>query len=135
MASVAETLSKLSDPAMVDDCETLIAIMSNITGETPTVWNIGTIGFGNYHYRYESGREGDVHTLGFYPRDGKITFYLMDGTARHSDQLKKLGKHSTSKACLYIKRLSDINIDVLRSVLKQSYDNIQAMQGQIHQSV
>lgn len=129
--TIAEVISSLGE-TMQADAAVLIDLMSSISGQPPKVWNIGTIGFGTYHYVYESGREGDVHTIGFYPRDGKITFYLMDGTDRYSDLLAKLGKHSISKACLYVKRLSDIDLGVLKSILDESYKNLSAQNGQIY---
>ncbi|HYJ49097.1 MAG TPA: DUF1801 domain-containing protein [Microbacterium sp.] len=109
------------DEQTVKDSETLIEMMQRISGQEPTLWNVGTIGFGTYHYKYDSGREGDGHTIGFYPRNGKLTIYLMDGTARHSDLLAKLGRHSTTGYCLYIRRLSDVELPVLERIIRESY--------------
>ena len=89
--SVDRYIASLDDEQAVKDSETLIEMMQRISGHEPTLWNVGTIGFGTYHYQYDSGREGDGHTIGFYPRKGKLTIYLMDGTARHSELLAKLG--------------------------------------------
>ena len=109
------------DEQTVKDSETLIEMMQRISGQEPTLWNVGTIGFGTYHYKYDSGREGDGHTIGFYPRNGKLTIYLMDGTARHSDLLAKLGRHSTTGYCVYIRRLSDVELPVLERIIRESY--------------
>jgi hypothetical protein len=101
------------DAATAADAETLVDMMRRISGHEPTLWNVGTIGFGTYHYKYDSGREGDGHTIGFYPRKGKITVYLMDGTARHSALLTELGTHSETGYCVVVKKLSDVNLPML----------------------
>jgi hypothetical protein len=122
--SVKDYIASIDDEQMVKDAETLVGMMGRISGEKPKLYGIGTIGFGMYHYKYASGREGDAHTLGFYPRKGKITIYFMDGTAPAAELLTKLGKHTTTGYCLYIKRLSDIDLSVLEQIVRQSYDHI-----------
>ncbi len=122
--SVKEYIASIDDPQMVTDAEVLMGMMKQVSGQEPILYGIGTIGFGVYHYKYDSGREGDAHTLGFYPRAGKITVYLMDGTTRYSKLLAKLGKHTTTGYCVYIKRLSDVDLPTLEQVLKESYENI-----------
>ncbi len=112
------------DEVVKNDTLTLIEKMQRISGELPILYGIGTIGFGIYKYEYTSGRKGEAHTLGFYPRKGKITIYLMDGTARYYELLAKLGKHTTTGYCVYIKRLSDIELPILEQILQQSYENI-----------
>ena len=101
-------------------------MMERITGHQPKLWNVGTIGFGTYHYKYDSGREGDGHTIGFYPRKGKLTIYLMDGTARHAALLADLGRHSTTGYCLYITRLGDVDLSVLEQILRESYEFVES---------
>jgi hypothetical protein len=108
------------------DADILLEMMRRISGVEPTLWNAGTLGFGTYHYTYDSGREGDGHTIGFYPRKGKTTVYLMDGTARYADLLAKLGKHTLTGYCVYIKQLSDVELSVLEQIVRQSFDNITA---------
>ena len=108
------------------DATVLLAVMRRISGLEPTLWNVGTIGFGTYHYKYDSGREGDGHTIGFYPRKGKLTVYLMDGTARHSELLGRLGKHSMTGYCVYIKRLADVDLAVLEELVRDSYQFIES---------
>jgi hypothetical protein len=109
-------------------------LMHRISGHEPRLWNVGTIGYDSYNFRYDSGREGDGHALGFYPRKGKITVYLMDGTERHAELLADLGTHSTSRVCVYLKRLSDIDLAVLEQVLQQSYAYLKSQDGQMHRA-
>lgn len=131
--SAKDVLAAL-DPDTRADAQTLIDIMQRISGCKPKVWNVSTLGFDAYHYKYDSGREGDCHALGFNARKDKFTIYLMDGTSRHEAQLQKLGKHTTSKACLYIKRLSDIQLPVLEKILQGSYKHIKALDGRMHRA-
>ncbi len=133
-STVDEYLSTLDEPT-VQDAEVLIEILQRISGQEPKLWNVGTIGFGIYHYKYNSGREGDCQTIGFYPRNGKITIYLMDGTVRYSEFLAQLGKHSTSKVCLYIKRLSDIDLPTLEQIMQQSYQYVSSQDGHMHRAM
>lgn len=124
--TVKQYIDSLDDDSLKNDAQELIKIMKRISGEEPILYGFGTIGFGVYRYEYTSGRKGEAHTLGFYPRKGKITVYLMDGTTRYSKLLAKLGKHTTTGYCLYIKRLSDIEPPVLVKILEESYKNIMA---------
>jgi hypothetical protein len=124
--SVGAFIASLPDEQTVADAETLVEIMRRVSGLEPTLWNVGTIGFGTYHYRYDSGREGDAHTIGFYPRRGKLTIYLMDGTARHRALLDRLGRHTTTGYCLYIRRLSDVDLSVLERIIRESYEFVAA---------
>ncbi len=132
--SVKDVLASLDEP-MAKDSQVLIDMMQRISGQKPKMWNVATIGFGSYHYKYDSGREGDCHTIGFYPRKGKITIYLMDGTARYSALLARLGKHTTSMVCVYLKRLSEIELPILEKIVRQSYEYIQSQDGHMHRAV
>lgn len=123
---VQDILANLDEDTLKDS-ETLFEIMQRISGAEPKIWNEHTIGFGSYHYIYDSGREGDSQILSFYPRKGKITIYLMDGTARYATLLDKLGNHTTTGYCVVVKRLSDIELPVLKDILQQSYDNIRSI--------
>lgn len=127
--AVEGVLALLDDEGVVKDSLVLIDLMQRISGHEPRLWNVGTIGFDTYHYKYDSGREGDSHAIGFYPRRGKITIYLMDGTARHAELLARLGKHTTSRVCIYLKRLSDIDLPVLQQVLSESYAYLKSRDG------
>ena len=129
--SVDEYVSSLDDPQTAQDTRTLMAIMHGIAGEEPQLWNVGTIGYGTYHFNYDSGREGDGHAAGFYPRKNKMTVYLMDGTARHSELLSRLGKHTTSRVCVYFRRLSDVDLGVLEQLIRESHDNLMAHDGNV----
>jgi hypothetical protein len=125
-------LASLDDEQMVKDSRVLIEMMQRISGHKPVVYGIATFGFDTYHYKYDSGREGDAHVIGFYPRKGKITVYLMDGTARYAELLAKLGKHTTTGYCVYIKRLSDIELPILEQIVQKSYQNIKSQDGHIN---
>jgi hypothetical protein len=118
--SVEDFLSKVSDEKVRDDCYALVKLMSKATGSPPKMWGPTIVGFGNYHYRYDSGHEGDACLTGFSPRKQNITVYVMPGFNQHADLLEKLGKHKAGKGCLYIKKLEDVNSTVLESLIKQS---------------
>ncbi len=124
--TVKQYIDSLDDELLKDDARTLIEIMRRISSEDPILYGIGTIGFGVYKYEYSSGRKGEAHTLAFYPRKVKITVYLMDGTARYTELLAKLGKHTTTGYCVYLKRLSDVDLSILEKILQQSYENIKS---------
>lgn len=126
MSSVKDYLASL-DEQTLQDGQALMDMMQHISGQEPKLWNAGTIGFGTYHYKYASGREGDALTIGFYPRKGKITVYVMDGTARYATLLAKLGKHTTTGYCLYVKQISDVELPVLEQIIQQSYDHITSL--------
>lgn len=112
------------------DADALAAMMRRISGAEPTLENAGTLGFGSYHYKYATGREGDTFIIGFYPRRGKTTVYLMDGTARHAAALADLGPHTETGYCVHLKRLSDVDTEVLERVARDSFDFISAKAAQ-----
>lgn len=124
--SVKDYIAALGDEQTIKDSQVLLKMMQGISGHKPKLTNEGTIAFDSYHYKYDSGREGDALVIGFHPRKGKITVYLMDGTARYSKLLTKLGKHTTTGYCVYVKRLSDIELSVLEQILQKSYENIKS---------
>jgi hypothetical protein len=130
--SVKEYLSSIDDEQTVKDSQALIEMMRRISGQEPQLWNVGTIGFDTYHFKYESGREGDACPMSFYPRKGKITVYLMDGTAKYTEMLAQLGKHTTSRVCLYINRLDDVELSVLEQIVRQSYEYVKSQDGHMH---
>src|SRR5436190_222067 len=123
--SVKDYIASL-DEQTTKDYFVLIEMMQRINGHKLKKWNVGTIGFDAYHYKYDSGREGDGSVIGFYPRKGKITVYLMDGTARYSGLLAKLGKHTTTGYCVYVKRISDVELPILEQIVQQSYEYIKS---------
>src|SRR5512139_3752424 len=133
-SSVKDFISSL-DEQTARDSLVLIEMMQRISGHEPRMWNIGTIGFDTYHYKYDSGREGDCQTIGFHPGKGKITVYLMDGTVRYSELLARLGRHTTSRVCVYIKRLSDVQLPILEQIVQQSYEYVKAQDGHMHRAL
>ncbi len=124
--SVEDFINKISDESVRDDCLALVKMMETITGSAPSMWGTSIIGFGKYHYRYDSGHEGDSCLTGFSPRKQNITLYVMPGFTEHTDLWKKLGKHKAGKGCLYIKRLSDIDTSVLKKLIAQSVKFLKA---------
>jgi hypothetical protein len=118
--SVTAFLKTIQDKTMREDCETIAGIMRTLTKADPVMWGTAMVGFGHYHYKYESGREGDWFLCGFSPRKQALSLYLMGGLHQQKDLLAKLGKHKTGKSCLYIKRLADININVLKTLIRNS---------------
>ena len=119
--SVAAFLGAIPDEGRRKDCDTVIKLMKQATKSPPTMWGPGIVGFGSYHYKYESGREGDSPRIGFSPRKQNLTLYIMGGLPRHDALLRKLGKFTTSKgSCLYIKRLADVDVKVLRELIEES---------------
>lgn len=123
-------IASLDDAELKKDTHDLVAMMQRISGEKPILYGYATLGFGVYKYEYTSGRKGEAHTLGFYPRKGKITIYLMDGTARYENLLSKLGTHTTTGYCIYIKRLAELDLSVLEQLLQKSYDHITTLSKQ-----
>ena len=116
--SVTDFLNKIPEPERRADCFEVARIMEEITGEKPTMWGPSIVGFGSYRYKYASGREGDWPMTSFSPRKKDLTLYIMMGFEKHADLMEKLGKHSHSKSCLYIKRLSDVHIPTLKKLIK-----------------
>jgi len=120
-ASVAEFLARVPDEQRREDARRLCAMMQQITGQPPAMWGTSIIGFGTYHYRYASGRQGDAALASFSPRSQHLVIYLIGGFEnRHRSVLARLGPHKTGKGCLYIKRLDDVDHDALRELIDRS---------------
>jgi len=117
-------LDTIEDEIKREDSLALIEIMSQVTGEEPQLWGSGVIGFGRCHYRYASGREGDSAKVGFAPRKANITIYLLSGMVGYVDMLSKLGKHARAKSCIYVKRLDDLDRDVLIELIGRAVAHI-----------
>lgn len=126
IASVSEFLDAIEDDERRRDCLAVAKIMKKATGAEPKMWGPSIIGFGDHHYKYESGRELDWFLTGFSPRKNDLTLYIMPGFARYEDLMAKLGKHKTGKSCLYIKRLADVDQTVLRTLVE---DSVKHMRG------
>ena len=118
--SVDDYIDAIDDERKRDDSRVLVKMMSKITGAPPKMWGPSIIGFGTYHYTYDSGHEGDAPLAAFSPRKTSLTVYIMRGVAKFDDLIAKLGKHTSSKGCLYIKKLDDVDIKVLEELVKQS---------------
>ncbi|MEZ4684775.1 MAG: DUF1801 domain-containing protein [Bacteroidia bacterium] len=122
--SVEDFLNSVEDEQKRADSFRICEIMEEITGEPGQMWGSSIVGFGSYHYKYASGREGDWMLVGFSPRKQNLTMYVMDGVGTHDDLLAKLGKFKTGKSCLYVKRLSDIDEGVLRNMIERSVERL-----------
>ena len=122
-ASVSAFLATVEDDQKRRDCKAVVKIMKEVTGARPKMWGASIVGFGSYHYKYASGREGDWMLTGFSPRKQNLTLYIMDGFKGRAALMKKLGKHKTGKSCLYVKKLEDIEMDVLRELITRSVEH------------
>ncbi|PWT88424.1 MAG: DUF1801 domain-containing protein [Blastocatellia bacterium] len=120
MDSVAAFISKIPDEARQRDCLAVAKMMEEITGHEPKMWGSSIVGFDSYHYKYASGREGDSPVVAFSPRKGSLTLYLMGVFDNHEELMKKLGKYTNAKGCLYIKSLSDVHAPTLKKLIRES---------------
>lgn len=125
---VADYIANIEKDDRRADCQRLVDIMAEMTGWEPKIWGntlkSGIVGFGEYHYKYESGREGDMLRLGFSSRAANISIYIMPGYQDFAEELSRLGKHKIGKACLYIKRLSDVDETVLKEIMQKGLDQM-----------
>jgi hypothetical protein len=117
-ADVNEYVAGIADPRKRADAETLMRLLGEIIDQPPIMWGQGLVGFGQYHYRYASGREGDWFILGFAARKQALTLYMPGYLEQHRALLDQLGKHTTGKGCLYVKSLADVDLSVLRTLLE-----------------
>jgi hypothetical protein len=124
--NVAAFLEGITDTSRRADCYTVLEMMKRVTGAEPRIWGTGVVGFGDYHYKYGSGREGDWFVAGFASRKSALTLYITAGVERFPRVLEKLGKHKAAKGCISIKKLDDVNLSVLEDLLKKSVDQIKA---------
>lgn len=118
--SVSAFIEKISDKTRREDCQTVIDIMKDVTREEPEMWGPSIVGFGRYRYQYPGGREAEWMLTGFSPRKGDLTLYIMQGFESSPDLMERLGKHKTGKSCLYIKKLADVDLKVLKELVKKS---------------
>ena len=124
--SVDEFIANIDDPQKRADVETIAAIMAKATRSPGKMWGASIVGFGDYHYVYESGREGDWFLVGFAPRKKDLTLYIMPGFDAYEALLGKLGKHKTGKSCLYINKLADVDVKVLTKLVSESVKAMKA---------
>ena len=116
-ASVASYLGNIADPVRRKDCETLARLMSKATRESPKMWGPSIVGFGSYHYKYESGREGDICLVGFSSRKGDISIYGLSAAPSHAELTSRIGKHKAGKGCLYLRNLADVDLRILEKLV------------------
>ncbi len=119
-ASVVAFLNSIENETRKKDAFALLKLMKKVTKSEPSMWGTSIVGFGDYHYKYGSGREGDWFLTGFSPRKQSLSIYIMSGFSRFKEILSRLGKHKTGKGCLYINKLEDINMDVLHELIESS---------------
>jgi hypothetical protein len=124
-SSVTAFLNKVKDRHLRDDCFAILEMMRAVSKLEPVMWGSAIIGFGNYHYVYDSGREGDMVVIGFSPRKQNISIYLMGGLDKLEGQLSRLGKCKRGKGCLYISSLGDVNAGVLKKIFAQAFQELQ----------
>lgn len=123
-ASVEGFLKSVENDKRREDSFVVLDLMKEVTGEKPTMWGTSIVGFGSYHYKGASGREGDWMKVGFSPRKQNMTLYIMDGFDSYNSLLQKLGKYKTGKSCLYINKLEDVDQTVLRKLVQQSFKSM-----------
>ena len=122
--SVDEFLAAVEHDRRRNDAVTVCELMQEVTGEEPVMWGPTMVGFGTYHFKYASGREGDWFLAGFAPRKANLVVYIMSGFKGHAALMDKLGKHKTGSSCLYINKLDDIDMDILRELVRRSVEHV-----------
>ena len=125
--SVSAFINAVNDEAKRNDSFALIEIIKKQTGLEPKMWGPSIIGFGSYHYKYDSGHEGDSPLVGFSPRAAALTLYLSGSFEQREELLEKFGKHKTDKGCIYVKKLDDIHIDTLQKMITNHIKHIKTM--------
>lgn len=119
-SSVIEFIESVDSPKKREEAYKLLDIFTETTGCKAKMWGTSIIGFGSYHYQYASGHEGDAPLVGFSPRKAKISLYFATGDSKREELLKDFGKHTAGKACVYINKVADINVDILKALINQS---------------
>jgi hypothetical protein len=122
--SVDEFLAAVENDRRRNDAVTVCELMKEVTGEEPVMWGPTMVGFGTYHYKYASGREGDWFLAGFAPRKANLVVYIMSGFKGHAALMDELGKHKTGSSCLFINKLDDIDMDILRELVRRSVEHV-----------
>jgi hypothetical protein len=124
--SAAEFIEKVDNPERRKDCQKIMRMMQEVTGHEAVMWGTSIVGFGSYHYKYASGREGDFMLVGFSPRKQNLSIYIMTGFPRYEALMEKLGKYKTGKSCLYLKSLDDVDFEILTELVKLSSEHTAA---------
>jgi len=128
-SSVAAFLDGVQNRRRREDAKRLLGLMIDVTGEPAKMWGTSIVGFGTYHYRYASGREGDFMRVGFAPRKQNLVVYIMPGFSSYDALLAKLGKHRTGKSCLYVNKLDDVDLGVLEELIRDSMEEMRRRYG------
>ena len=123
--NVKAFLDSVTNEQRRQDSFAVLELMEQVTGKKPEMWGDSIVGFGSYHYKYASGREGDWFLVGFSPRAQNLTLYIMAGFDGYETLLEKLGKHTIGKSCLYIKKLEDVDVGVLKDLVRQSAEHME----------
>jgi hypothetical protein len=121
---VIDFLNSVDNKTRRQDGFAVLEMMEEITGQEAVMWGSSIVGFGSYHYKYDSGREGDMPLIGFSPRKQSMTLYIMPGFDEYENLLEDLGKHKIGKSCLYVNKLADVDEDVLRRLIRRSYTHM-----------
>jgi len=122
--SVNDFIGEVKPPERQLECKVVMKIMKRVTGKNPKMWGSSIVGYGEYHYTYDSGREGDSLATGFSPRKKALTLYIMPGYQNYEHILKKLGPHTLGKSCLYLKKLDGIDLKVLEKLIETGYKDL-----------
>jgi hypothetical protein len=128
-ASVTTFIDGIEDTAKRRDARALVRLMRKVTQAAPRMWGPSIVGFGQYRYRYESGREGEWMLTGFSPRKRELSIYIMSGFAGHEELLDRLGPHRTGRSCLYVRRLADVDLHALEELVSRSVDHLRKTYG------
>lgn len=123
-ASVEDFLNGLGNAQRREDAFTILKMMKSVTGQSARMWGPSIVGFDKYHYKYASGREGEICMIGFSPRSQALTLYIMPGFKTRDSLLKKLGKHTSGKGCVYIRKLEDVDMKTLKQLVADSYQHM-----------
>lgn len=129
--AVGEIIDAVAHTGRRSDAARLIEIMTEVTGEEPRVWSQGTIGFGQYHYRYASGQEGDFFQVGLAPRKDRLTLYVMSGLRGFEDILERLGPHTSSKSTVHLKNLEDIDREALTELISECVRHLESVEAEL----
>lgn len=125
--SVNDFLEAIDDETKRNDCLYLANLMEKVTNLPAKMWGPAIVGFGSYHYKYESGREGDAPLVAFSPRKNEISLYLSSGFNKREELLAQFGKHKSAKACIYVKKLNDVNEEILKEMVKLSMEHVKSL--------
>lgn len=125
---VNDFIASIPDPMRKEQCQWLNELMKEVTGAVPKMWGESIVGFGDYHYKYASGREGDFFRVGYAPRRQNLSIYIIAGFERYPDMMEKLGKYKTGKSCLYVNKPEDIDINILSELIRRGFNHFEGIE-------